>query len=202
MAFSIRASSSHGLPSRRLISPSFLVSLARSSTSRELVLSVDSGKSGSPSIHSQPMCLSCWQNGFSTTSYSHWITLIGQLSLPWSPAWVQERVVLLRAWAVVGRCGAAGPGVAAILASWPRHEGGPSTPLPGQLPECSPIANGYGGQVPLSDVRRRLVRPFWPRQGLRLPSPRARSPDKWSIPSWIQLPVRVAQPGRPSSAGP
>ena len=38
--------------------------------------SVVSGRSGSPSIHSQPIRSSCWQKGFSTRSYSHWILLI------------------------------------------------------------------------------------------------------------------------------
>jgi len=43
------------------------------SSTFELPCSVDSGRSGSPSIHCQPMRSSCWQNGLSMRSYSHWI---------------------------------------------------------------------------------------------------------------------------------
>jgi hypothetical protein len=53
-------------------------------TSRELVRCVVSGRSGSPSIHSQPIACSCWQKGFSTSSYSQAITLMKQSPPQWS----------------------------------------------------------------------------------------------------------------------
>ena len=65
IARAMRSSSSHGCPSRKLSLRSAAAEPAFEQHLTKLTRSVDSGTSVSPSIHCQPISLSCSQKGFS-----------------------------------------------------------------------------------------------------------------------------------------